>query len=1008
MLLPTLGLAIISPLSYFQMIPLWVILCFSFWALTGEKEYQFLDKFRTLPFFQTRWIRAQTGVHWEISSLLPKKKRHGSKQTKATELGSLTPIEDFSDLVCYGQIELQGYQVGFYLLEDRRRQLQFVFRWSVQGPHAELSNSEADILLEKWNTGIKEFIPTETVTFEQESLAQDYKAQITLDKQTKNIDHVLLKALIYSQKVRIRQLRDKGRRRIQRSIITATYTPTQAVSSQDRDLISKGILWLNRFWENFQGKRESLDHERLQKMVGLAFREGFLRWHSIFTSIMELAVQPLSAEELWQRDYAEFHQQEAPLLPQRLLLNGNGLQVEADDSFLHASTVLFQGEYGISSVPTNHPEWVYFPTSRTYSGVLQLGKPKRFSSARNKVRYLWNVLSWEQTGDCRAVVQFSSTNQKVSEFELERLTRYSNKVSEQAIQNQDVAVGADQRADDATQARRALQDGDKIVHVAAGLFLYRKNPQTLERDFANLNDYFAGSDTYREPNITPRLWLQTLPYVKEGFLHLPTDRRDTYLSRDAVGLLPLTSTHPVNDKGVELLALESGTPIHLDAFSPDHHLRLAIFGQSRSGKSLFQSEWVVQACLHGTPVIGFDFPRPDGSSTYKDLTERLSELGFNACYYDILSKSNNLLDLPDYSGKPDARERRRQIIEFQIDATVTIAIGDVDNSLLEQEVRSLVTQSLNDFHAQPAIQERYRQANAAGIGTSEWENPPTYHDYCAFLETWLEHHLEHDAAIVSNMQKEAASLLIEQLRSCLRGKLGTAIATPSSFPPETDTLILALTNLSSNYEASVMALVGYACLMRRALESEVSFFLTDESPILFQFPAISKRIGQLCANGAKWGVRVILSGQDAGTIYHSAAGEQIFSLLNVVMIGHIEHRAKDSFVEALKIDKEKLDYCANKGFKPSPSELRSHWLLSVDGNYTQCGYYPSELLLSLTANNLDESRARERVMAQYEDPVEGAIAFMQLYSEARRSGKPMSEIAPQSRLLKQGEDTYAN
>ncbi|NBD31467.1 MAG: hypothetical protein GVY17_00440 [Cyanobacteria bacterium] len=746
--------------------------------------------------------------------------------------------------------------------------------------------------------------------------------------------------------------------------------------------------------------REQLDYERLQKLVGFAFREGFLRWHSIFTSLMGLEARPLTSSELWQRDYAEFHQDDAPPLPQRLILNEKGLQMEADDPHLHAATVLFQGERGASTVPVNHPEWVYLPAHRQYVGLMQLGRPKDYGSARQKLRYLWQALSSPHAGDCRVVIQVSAGNRSWRQFDLERLTRNATSISTEAIAKQDVAVGAERRAQDAIRAQEALQEGDTVVQIAAGLLLYRKNPQTLERDFARLHESFYDSDTYREPNIMPRLWLQTLPYVKEAFLQQPTERRDIYLSRDATGMLPLTAIHSPDSQGVELIALESGTPIHLNAFSPDRHLRLAIFGQPRSGKSLFQSEWIVQACLQGAPVVGFDFPRPnDGSSTYKDLTEHLAAAGFKACYYDILSKSNNLLDLPDYTGMKQAQERRQQVIQFQIEATVTIAIGEVNDPLLEQDVRALVTQSLSDFHAQPQIQARYRAANAAGMGTSEWENVPTYHDYCQFLETWLKAHFAQDADLASDGQRTAASLLLEQLRACLKGKLSRAIAAPSSFPSETDTLILALTNLNSNYEAAVMALVGYAALLRRALGSEISFFITDESPILFKFPAISKRIGQLCANGGKWGVRVILSGQDAGTIYHSAAGQQIFDTLNAVIVGSIARNAKKSFIEALDLDGERLDYCTSKSFYPSARELRSHWLLYRHGDYTPCAYYPSELLLSLTANNPDETAARERVMQAYADPIAGAIAFMKLYREARRAGKPMSDIAPEPRRL---------
>lgn len=47
-----------------------------------------------------------------------------------------------------------------------------------------------------------------------------------------------------------------------------------------------------------------------------------------------------------------------------------------------------------------------------------------------------------------------------------------------------------------------------------------------------------------------------------------------------------------------------------------------------------------------------------------------------------------------------------------------------------------------------------------------------------------------------------------------------------------------------------------------------------ESTILSAYPIISRLIGRLCANGAKAGIRVFLSGQDPDTIMNSVAGVQ--------------------------------------------------------------------------------------------------------------------------------------
>lgn len=978
----------------------------AYWWLTGSRPYQFWDMVRALPLFQKTWFRARVPVNWNENTGLPEKAHIGDKKVSISSQKpeKLSPIEDCFDLVCYGEMRIQAMNVGFRLLRNRKTgELRFVFEWQLQGVHPQLSESKAKAYIANLRKGLPEFPQGETFTVVQTSYTTDEDAQSDYDRQLEKTDNPLVQALIVSKKVRTRELKKRSFRRVQTVLVRATYSPSLA-RAEDSDLLSQGIKRILSAWETLAGEKEELDHKRLTKIVSLAFSEGFLRWHSILTNIMLLEAQPYTAVESWQEDYQVLHKSSAPPIPQLLILESQGLRTEISDPHLHATTVLLQGDRGKSTVPIRNPEWVYLPAQGVYEGFMQIDRPNTFVSAKDMALFLWKVIAKERAYDCRIVTEYSVANRAYQKFNLERLTRNSNTMSERALLDKDVNVVAEGRVKESVQARKALEEGDNIMLVGSGIFLRRRNPQALDHDFSGLKDCFPGTEPYREQNITPRIWLQSLPWTWEGFLQAPSDRRDHYLSRDAAGLIDAVTTRPIDKQGVELICLEGGTPIFLDAFSPDKHLRLAIFGQPRTGKSIFQAEWVVQAFIRGYPVVGFDFPRPnDGSSTYQDLVNRIAECGGRAFYYDIGKFSNNMLHMPDFSGLDDPRERRQEVINFQINATVIIAIGDISDPLLEQSVRALVTQSLVDFHAQQEIVERYQAANRAGIGTPEWEATPTYYDYLEFLKVWLKEHLEINTLTPSNTQKEAASLLVEQLKACLKGPLGRAIARPSSFPPNTDLLIFSLRNLSSSYEAAVLALAGYSALLNRALTSDISFFFTDESPILFRFPAISRIVGQLCANGGKWGVRVILSGQDSRTIYESDAGKQIYGTLNAKMVTYIDSADKQSFVDQLGLDSEMLERCCNGQFRPSSSALRSHWLLNINDQYYVCAHYPSELLLSLTANNPDEAAARKRITSQYSNPVEGMIAFSQHYIQARRSGTPINEIglsSDRSRHLK--------
>jgi len=977
-------------------------ICLAYWALTGSKEHQYFDRFRALTFLQTSWIRGRVKIKWTRAGLPTKEKicqvgaRWKKLWNKKEEV--FTAIEDKSDLVCYGQINLLDLEVGFYLNEVRKGKFKFVFRWKVNGPHTTISEAAAGNIIESdWQKGVENFPAEEDVTFEQSSFATDNERQAELDTLLDN-DNQLAQALIYSQKARTRKLTLNGTRRVKQTIITATYTP-ERIDGEDKDIISRllrGIVqFLGQIWETFSGKKEEMNHQRLSKLVNNAFTKGFLSYHSTFTNTMKLSAQPLTGEENWQLDYAVHHKDKAPPVPQLLILDQKGLRVEVYEEQLHASTVLFQGERGRASIPVKNPEWVYLPIHEKYIGFMQLDRVKSYVSARNQIRYLWNLLERDSFYDCRIVTQFRVGNRTLHKLNLERSTVNSTEVAERAIQKGSVDVVAMKNVKQAVAAQEALQEGDNVIHIAVGIFLYRNNPQTLDQDFAKLADYLPGTAPYRERNTVPRIWLQSLPYVNEGFLKLPTDRSDPYLSKHATGLMPLVSTKAVDTKGLELVALEGGSPIYLDAFDPSRHFRWMLIAQPRAGKSLKTAGYVEQAWLRGQPVVAFDVPRADGSSTYTDLVNLIARCGGKAAYYDIGSKSNNLLHQYDFSDSPTAEYRQQSLAELRINGTWAIGMGSIEDPGLEEAMKDIVTQSLTTFDAEPEIRTRFAAANKAGVGTPQWRASPTYHDYLGFLTPWLEQYFFENKATLPAHYRDAAGTLVQKVRTCINSPLGRAIAQPSDFDKDMDVLVFALTGERSKYDMRIMALAGYAALLSRALTTDICHFLVDESPQLFPYAAFAERVGGLATNGAKWGVRLGIISQYPDVIFDSAAGPSIKQTINTVLVGRIQEQVIPSLSQSLGFDPELLRTCTHDNFKPSGSTLRSNWLLKVDGNYTFCGYYPSELLIGLTANDLPEAAARKRVMDCYQgDPVRGAIEFSKLYTAARRSGTPMSQIQP--------------
>ena len=443
--------------------------------------------------------------------------------------------------------------------------------------------------------------------------------------------------------------------------------------------------------------------------------------------------------------------------------------------------------------------------------------------------------------------------------------------------------------------------------------------------------------------------------------------------------MPLMLTKKGDSQGFELIAEEGGTPVHLDLFN--QHKNLALFATTRAGKSVLVSGILTQALAHGIPVVALDFPKPDGTSTFTDYTEFM---GRNGAYFDISKQSNNLFEQPDLRSL-DPEQQRDRILDYTAfleSALMTMVLGSSSESqLLSQTVRSLLNLALSAFFADKGIQERYKKAIAGGFGTQAWQKTPTLRDFLNFCSP---EHLQLDA--LSGRVEDALSQIHLRLRFWLSSRVGQSISAPSSFPTDAQLLVFALRNLSDNEDAAVLSLSAYSAALRRALSSPASIFFIDEAPILFEFDQISDLVGRICANGAKAGIRVILSAQDPDTIAKSKAASKILQNLTTRLIGRIQPVAVDSFVSILKYPRDVISRNASESFFPRKESIYSQWLLDDNGIYTFCRYYPGYEQLAVVANNPNEQTARQEAMRNYSNKYEAISAFARQLVASLRGG----------------------
>jgi hypothetical protein len=130
-----------------------------------------------------------------------------------------------------------------------------------------------------------------------------------------------------------------------------------------------------------------------------------------------------------------------------------------------------------------------------------------------------------------------------------------------------------------------------------------------------------------------------------------------------------------------------------------------------------------------------------------------------------------------------------------------------------------------------------------------------------------------DLEVESALLNEAIATILLELRGWLSSRVGKAISQPSTIRTDARLTVFALRNVGDNIEAAVLALSAQSMAFRRALEVSDSLLAIDESPILFKYNGIAQIIGQVCANGAKSGIRP--SDYRSGPGYHRQFGRRV-------------------------------------------------------------------------------------------------------------------------------------
>ena len=870
----------------------------------------------------------------------------------------LTPLEDAFALVTMLQINLQGRSVGAYLLRKGIDNYIIKFGFECTGIHSTLRTEQIEPIFNAIESGLKDLPSGERLTIRLSSFTDDTTRQQQLKNLSDTAPNKELQFLLMGERLRTQQLTEKGVRKPKKLHLYCTYT-IETNSTGTTDAIEKILSKVERSWKSFTGEINELQFIAIERLIHTSFTDGFQLWEQLISNKMGLDIRPLDAEQLWSELWQRFNNTPHRPIPQLLILDDNGLREEIYSDIAPTSFLMESSD----SIPIADRRWVHLKDK--YIGTLTfVDKPGGWVDKQRQLRYLWEVLSRERVYDTEIYCQLMRANETLVKTSMQRLTKQSNTSAALAQDKNSVDVKSLLNIKKSIAAQEELYEGSVPIHVATVFLVYRQTREQLDEACRYLQSCFLRPAwVVRETEYPWRIWLQTLPIVWERLMTAPFNRRLVYLSGEVPGLMPLVRTKAGDDNGFELIAEEGGTPVELDLYN--QHKNLGLFATTRAGKSVLASGILTSALAHGMPVVAMDYPKPDGTSTFTDYTRFMDKDG---AYFDIGSESSNLFELPNLRSLPITlqQERFEDYKDFLATAIMAMVVGNrrgsgsTEQTVHTDSVRSIIALALKAFFGDDLIRDRYAAAYTNGFGSDEWFAMPTLHDFLSFCS--------HERLQLSDNSGDRTSALETiklRLRFWLSSRVGQALAQPSTFRSDARLLIFALRNLSNDEDAAVLSLSAYSAALRRALAAPASIFFIDESPILFEYDSIAALVGRLCANGAKAGIRVILSAQDPDTIAKSPSGSKIFQNLTTRLIGRIQPTAVDSFTTILKYPTEIISRNATESFFPKKEDLYSQWLLDDNGIFTFCRYYPSPVLLAVVANNPKEQEQRTIYLSKY-------------------------------------------
>jgi hypothetical protein len=885
----------------------------------------------------------------------------GDKTRKVTAFEG--EFDEFVDLLSF---EYDGNKVGAILLKSGESKLQVRFCFLCKGIPPLLREELIDPSFDRFVAGTQDLPKGETLTIRHTSFVNDLQRQTELTRVIENSSSSTAKLFLLSEQHRLQQLTATGTRKERKLEFwcTFTYDPDEGKETDALEKATKGIFQLFQ-----KGTGEYVVNKKATLLAFLerSYREGFLRWQQLLTNKMGLTVETYTVEDVWASNWARLNQTIAPPAPHYFLCRSKQEPKSIERAEGAPMSVLLESS---SSVPVADARWLY--SNKKYVGILSLKrKPAGWEDKNAQLRYLWKLISAERVYDTEIFCQISLANSQALTEQLMAVTKESTVSTKMSAQKGDINVMAGLNEQKAVDAQVSIMQGDAVIKLAMVVLVHRPSLQELDDACSEASSMFtAPMALVRESYYAWKTWCQTFPMSWNQLMRTPFERRTNVLTGELPGLLALVRTPPLDKSGLEYIAAEGGAPVYIDIY--DQHRNLAIFGATRSGKSVDIAKLLTHACARGIPVTAIDYPKADGSGTFRDWTWAMK-----GAYLDISTEAINPFEIPDLKAFENdiVEERMKDFTDSLAEILMVMVMGSKlmpGETLNPVSVRAMLNKMLQVFFSNPDIGQRYSEANYYGFGSEAWQNYPTlrhFIKFCAIEQVGLFSPTDADRYTIGEMKNRLEGKL------STTNRLSSTLSHPSTFRSDNNLVVLALRNLSSDEDACLMMMVINNLILARSLSFNKSIVFIDEAPILFNFDSIAEQIARLCANGAKAGIRVVISAQGPGSIVKSPSADKIFDNISCRLVGKIEPMAVKALVD-LQIPRNLVLQCAEDAFAVNKSEMYSNWLIDIGGTYVNVRSYSPPILLAAVANNKEEQDRRDYHMKVCNgDRIKGLIAY---------------------------------